>query len=400
MKLENVPVTGQDFAISRWMSIVGKALTLGGLGLLTLFGEQTSLVAALGLVIGPLCVLGSYASRVVLPPMRGSIEVRPDAVVVRTHFLSQTIPRRRVRSAYVVMRKHEGVEKPAVEIRTRGRNLHRIFVADVATGHALVDALGCAPGGKSVRLEMARGARRLLHPLLALGATMLAFLVLVFTLFVGDLVVRTMPRGAFVGFLFCVVAAVIYELLKKGRSPPVVTIGSDGIEVQRGFQTKRVRREEIVRVGYDREEGALVVLRRGARSVVVAGAFLDRALLEVAAAEYERRLATTTQHPRAASFERAARGIAEWKTGLRATLDAGYRAAGVTVDDATSVLQSASASPEQRVGAALALRVAGEPPERIRVAAESVVDPKLRVAIEAIAEDEDDRLERTLKTLR
>jgi hypothetical protein len=400
VKLENVPVTDQDSAITRWMSIAGKALCLGVIAGIT-FDVSGGLIDPLlgtAIVIGPVCLLASYGARIMLSPRYRTIEVRSDDVLVPPHRLA----RHRIRAAYVVMRKHDGRESPAVEIRTRRGDLHRIFVADQATAHALVDAMGCGRGGKAVRLELGRSLRRLLHPLLALGALFAGFAVLVFALLIVQLVADTKPSGSHFGLMLCIVSAIIYELLKKGVAPPVVTIGSDGIEVKRGYRTWRIPREQIARVGVDEKEGTLAVLRRGARSIVVHGILLDRPLLTTAAAEIERRLTAETndQHPRAAAFDRGARDVAQWKVGLRATLDAGYRAAGVTLDDASAVLQSPTASVEQRVGAALALRVAGEPPERIRVAAESVVDPKLRVAIEAIADDEDERLEKTLKALR
>ena len=79
----------------------------------------------------------------------------------------------------------------------------------------------------------------------------------------------------------------------------------------------------------------------------------------------------------------------------------GYRSAATTVDVAAAVLRSPRATPEERVGAAVALRVAGEPPEKIRVAAEAVADDRLRVALEAVAEDaEDARVEKAMHALR
>jgi hypothetical protein len=52
------------------------------------------------------------------------------------------------------------------------------------------------------------------------------------------------------------------------------------------------------------------------------------------------------------------------------------------------------------VGAALALRVAGVPGARIRVAASSAADEGLRVALETVAAtDDDDAIERVLRRL-
>src|SRR5207253_2417754 len=104
--------------------------------------------------------------------------------------------------------------------------------------------------------------------------------------------------------------------------------------------------------------------------------------LDTIAGETERRFRVEEVHPRAAAFERGGekRDVGAWKSALRGTLDAGYRAAGTTVEDANAVLASTGSTIEQRLGAALALRVAGEPPQRIRIAADGMVDPKLRVA--------------------
>jgi hypothetical protein len=74
-------------------------------------------------------------------------------------------------------------------------------------------------------------------------------------------------------------------------------------------------------------------------------------------------------------------------------LEASYRGPTACVEDMTAVLASPLATPEERGGAALALRVAGEPPTRIRVAAESVVSEPLREALTAAAGDDDAALD-------
>jgi len=57
------------------------------------------------------------------------------------------------------------------------------------------------------------------------------------------------------------------------------------------------------------------------------------------------------------------------------------------------VLHSAQATPEQRVGAALALRVAGQPKERIRIAVDAAADERVREALEAVVEARDGELD-------
>ncbi len=56
--------------------------------------------------------------------------------------------------------------------------------------------------------------------------------------------------------------------------------------------------------------------------------------------------------------------------------------------------------PSFRVGAALALRISGESPARIRVAAESVLSEPLREALLATAEGDDERLELALRRMK
>ncbi len=78
---------------------------------------------------------------------------------------------------------------------------------------------------------------------------------------------------------------------------------------------------------------------------------------------------------------------------------AGYReASGVTVEDADAVLRNPSAPVDARIGAALALKAAGQ---RVRIAdaAAPVSDEALREALEAVAagHDEPEKLAKLLR---
>ena len=78
-------------------------------------------------------------------------------------------------------------------------------------------------------------------------------------------------------------------------------------------------------------------------------------------------------------YERGGRPLAEWRDHLAQAMNqASYRHNAATVDEAATVLRSAQATPEQRVGAALAMRVAGQPKERIRVAVDAAADDRVR----------------------
>ena len=93
----------------------------------------------------------------------------------------------------------------------------------------------------------------------------------------------------------------------------------------------------------------------------------------------------------AQGFARRDRPVAEWRHDLAGRTKAGhYRASAMPEDAAAEVLVSGRAADDERAGAALALRIGGEPPERIRVAASGVADQHLRETLEAIAEEENE----------
>ena len=104
---------------------------------------------------------------------------------------------------------------------------------------------------------------------------------------------------------------------------------------------------------------------------------------------------------RFAHYERGGRALPEWRAHLaHAMSEATYRMNPATVEEAATVLRSAQATPEQRIGAALALRIANQPRERIRVAVDAAVDDRMRDALEAVADSEDDGvIEKALQRL-
>src|SRR5262249_10580900 len=78
----------------------------------------------------------------------------------------------------------------------------------------------------------------------------------------------------------------------------------------------------------------------------------------------------------------------EWRSALGALARRGvdYRAAGLSPDDLSALLASPDATPERRLGAALALAASKHPaaPERIRIAAAQCASERLRVALESV----------------
>jgi hypothetical protein len=101
-----------------------------------------------------------------------------------------------------------------------------------------------------------------------------------------------------------------------------------------------------------------------------------------------------------ALLSRGERAIEEWVAalrGLRAKAET-FREPGAVLDQLWGVLEDAQAAPEKRAAAAVALspHLDDGGRERLRLAAQATVAPKLRIALEAAAEDDDDRLVRAL----
>jgi hypothetical protein len=91
----------------------------------------------------------------------------------------------------------------------------------------------------------------------------------------------------------------------------------------------------------------------------------------------------------------------DWIATLRALASpAAYRSASVDLEALWHVVESASASREDRAAAAIVVARDDEARTRLRVAAETIVEPKLRVAVEAAASEDADALEQALDDLR
>lgn len=371
--------------LPRRLSMAGKALYVGG-SALSGFGFLPGLLgltglAALAAVLGvPMLVL-SYVLGLTQTWSPGHVEVGNDRLFVFRGGGEQRFALDQIVSALVVLRPLDGGAVPTVEIEVEGGDLLTVRTADLAEARALVEALGFGPRGRRVRARLGRPTRRLFHagfglPLYSVLTTIATAAVVIAGTDTTDLAF-SLARVA--GPLVAIAA---YELLRRALRAPEVMVGDDGVVVARGFGRDRASS------GAPRQLGGLLLDEPRLAAV------LD------AAAE-RRRLASATPERRA-RFARAGRSIAEWRRDLAGGLeDAGYRTAAAPRDEAESILRSSDASPEERVGAALALRLADEPPARIRVAAEAMADDGLRAALEAVAEGEDDAaLERALRRAR
>jgi len=186
-----------------------------------------------------------------------------------------------------------------------------------------------------------------------------------------------------------------------------VTVGSDGVRITRPFGKEvfiaygDVARAEACT--YWLRPSILIALRSG---VTLQLAWQNRGLRDrtVERDELVRRLDAEARAPRAsppaaALFARSG-PVGDWIRRVRSLpRDASYR--GVTPDMLWALVESPAAEPTARAGAAAALAESldDEGRVRLRVAAEACAEPRLRVALEAAADDDDDVLTEALGRL-
>jgi hypothetical protein len=377
----------------RRLSRAGKLLFLvssAGVPLFALVHED--LAGVVLMIVGAVYItlfVVSYLISLVQTHFAGTLAVDVDALHVRKGAAVRTIPLASIAGALVV----ERAGAPAVEIElARGDRLTARF-ADVAVTRALVDSLGFGPRGRRVRVHLATPLRRLTHLAWAFFAYTIGSVVSA----VAATLAAPLAEGEVTSLLmwatlpFATLA--IYEVTKRLLAAPTVTVGDDGVRIERAMGARSyplrsdLRSSRYLWVDRPRVE-ALTRLAAERAGPIARGAHA-----------IDQRAAFARSSDPSASSDRT-KPFAAWSARLGELLgSASYRGAPVTADDARATLRSPDATPEERVGAALALRVAGDAPSQIRVASESLADPRLRVAIEAIADGDDARAEAALGKL-
>jgi hypothetical protein len=330
-----------------------------------------SLGASMTILAWPLLMV-SYAVRLSPSHGPGALSVAGDALFVHQRSGARKILRDDIVSALLVPRAMGQGTVAAVELDLVGGDRVTLRTPDAAAAEAVVRELGFGPGGKRIEVDVAGASRRLMHPVLALGSYIVITLMITAFATLGaawnELALPLLLQGATPALTM-----LLYELAKRASGAPRVSVGVDGVIVTRGL-----RREHFP---LDAE-----------RALPREGAFLDRERCAAVAAVIDaRREAIAVSPERRVRYARQDRPVTEWRSAIaRAVDEPGYRVAPAPVDEAEATLRSATAAPDERVGAALAMRVRGEGGERIRVAAAAMSDERLRLALEAVADAEDD----------
>jgi hypothetical protein len=178
---------------------------------------------------------------------------------------------------------------------------------------------------------------------------------------------------------------------------PQIEVGADGVTIRRWKGSRFLRFDEISTTQLS--PGELILWLHDGTEEHVAVAGKNRGQLEAAYQRLELGLVTQQSEPlapaRLALLARSGRSVEQWREELEKlmTSNTGFRRRPISQDDVRAILASPNATPEQRIGAALALRVVGDEAAvpKIRVAAESCAESETRQALLRIADADEEQ---------
>lgn len=228
---------------------------------------------------------------------------------------------------------------------------------------------------------------------------------------------QVLAAALFASFVYAIVAGPSGAIGGLAAWPwtgmqPLVRAGRDGVRIRLWWRTRFVSYRDIVAVERDGQAVRLRLVDGSAVDAVRPPRFgkLVEAYPVVVAREIERaRVAFRADEPEhralASLLSRAERSDPAWRDELAALArGADYRTPAPTRSALQAVLDDASADPSARVGAAIALRArtSAGPGDRdaLRDVAARVAHPQVRIALEALAEDDEDAIEQSLRALR
>lgn len=285
-----------------------------------------------------------------------------------------------------------------VRIERRRASAIVVRVADEREGRALLEALGFDAAHAVAELKIASGllaydvATQLLVTLPAVGVGVAAILATAFIL--------QKQAGP---FIFAIIAAMLGYMLGLAFAPTTVRVGTDGIATRWLWRDRFIPFSSIARaekydmiIGTKRQLGVRLALMGGEEVRLPTG---QTDIGEVEASRLLTRIeeAREARHAGNVSPEllaRGARDVAGWVRALRALGEGAHnlRASALPLDALLQLVEDASAREVDRASAAVAALAShgDEAARRVRVAAETTASPKLRVALDRIAEAPDD----------
>lgn len=311
----------------------------------------------------------------------GDLTVQPSTLVARTAGRAPlTLPRDSILGGVIV----PGYGGFDVEVELRDGRALVIEAATLAEAERALGALG-------VDAEKRRSRVTLLADDVARDRSMAWLLCLApLTLLLST---SSMPWGI-LALLVAMFGALSFRgIVTLARRTASVTVGLDGIEIQRGGATRFVSLADVADVHLT-TAGVEIADADGERTQLLARRGLPEDRIKAVVLRIREALDVRRRRggaARVAALARGDRSVADWRSELRALAKrgGGYRAAAPSREELVDLLDDPTASAERRVGAALALAGAAEADpaarERLRVAADTCASPRLRVALDGIA---------------
>jgi hypothetical protein len=274
-----------------------------------------------------------------------------------------------------------------------------LYTVDVMTydhAAAVVAELGFAPGQRAVTYRLASRFRRFFHLIVGYGAYQIG------SVFASVLAIALLGLEDTMNPPFLLARALgvplvmlpIFVLGKRLIRAPVIRVGSDGVRIESaGFPGRRFVPYDAIAGVSQLAAGTPIALRApNGTHVPIVGFAIDASRRDVLARHVHAMIVARSAQGPHVRLGREGRTVAAWRAHIKTLVDGGgYRVA--ASNESLGDLVGRTGLPlDERVGAALALRVAGTPgaSARIRVAAEQCVDPKARAALEAVAAEEVD----------
>lgn len=400
MSSEPLAHSARAFPAARLRPARGMRFAVGMLAFLA------ALVAGICVAVPELrVVMGIFGAALVVPMGVGllrlrkhsaqggaELEVREDGLYVQGRL---TMPRETLVRA-VVTSDERGV---TVVIERRQGFVSIVDVSGVDEGRALVQALG---------LDASQALSSFTFDSLLSGRLPIWGVYLYIALLV-PLMLPTLFFGA--AWISLPLVLTWYVALLGGALPARLTIGLDGVLVRWLWRRELIRFEELRAIDHDGEQlhltladgrkRSLSVKQMGARvrkaSGLPTGFGSKGAYLDAVVARVREALGASPSHdhPAAAALLRQGRELGAWVRALRGVLDrgaAGFREPETLPEQLWSTVEDGSAAPATRAAAAIALGPSLDDTERqrLRGVARVVVSPRLRIALEAAAGDDDD----------
>lgn len=347
-------------------------------------------LSIVGFFVAPFMLLAGAVLTSVSLPRRAPGVLRADGhgLVILQGGKEQHVARSALEGGLVLPGTADG-KRPRIELHLHKGATLTAEVPDGMAAHRLLDRLGIDAARRRVAVLCGSSYRPLVTGCISLPIVWGLFLIPLGYL-ATEYPSANWPSLAFVGAILLTMLLIV-----RRTQPREIIVGSDGLRIRGAFADRWIPHSHIraidenprvlsIDVGEVDGPRRRIEVAKGDPSVVMAVA--GRLRLAIALGSNGAGGASI-----GADLDPAGKSFTEWKDKLQALLlDAGYRKSTVRHEELYAVVDDPDLPPGQRLGAALALRMAQHPEarERIRVAADACADDAMRCALEEAAEGE------------